>query len=573
MKKKQQTSNLLNTINNNIINTHLLQKNQCVLLSISGGQDSICVFFIFIQLRKQWNWKFGIIFCNHLWQKNTFFTTLLIIQLAYIFKIPIYCTITTNKIFNEYQSRYWRYSIFYRISCFYNYKIITTGHTSSDKIETILFQMIRGSSTKSFSSLNSKKYFLYSNNFSKNSKIQAKSLHNWVELQKITTHKLFYRNYAFRNFTKKNINRKLISLTRFLIRPVLNLHRFDCQKLFNFWSLPIYPDTSNLKTYYSRNRIRKQLLPTLRIFFNPQIDNTLLQFADIISTEQLYLNTLINRLKYEYQKNKNQFFQLNTSLFYGIPLAIQRKLIKKFLENYSCKKIYFFQIEYLIYLIKKNKISIFTKFLKKQKKLKEKYFYFRNNTKINRIEFKWNQLKKKEKQNITVLNFYLINKKVYFFSTWKKILLYKNVKYFKKQFFIYFIYKILVKKRYGNFIYNLNEKKNFLTYLTNFFVIKQKNKTTKKFVKNHFKLVNSFNFKTLTKKFSSNFIEKYRNTNKKKNFPRLLKYNCGNLFHFYYTEIFHFTCFNYSFQKFQIFLYPQIGSVFFFKTLLIILKN
>lgn len=457
IKEKKKTVNLVNQISTELIQNNVIKKNQYILISISGGQDSICVFFILLQLKRQWKWSFGIIYCNHLWQPNSFYTSSFIIELASIFHIPMYCSVTSAKIFNEYQSRYWRYNIFYRLSFFYHYDIISTGHTLSDKIETILFQLIRGTSTPSLTSLHNIKHFFYINNFSKNNRIKRTHLYFEKILKNIEIKQLFHSNYVLRVFLQNNFKRKIykkqiisnlvyvkypiihtlaqidqlrkvqsdcdssydLSINSFfLIRPILSLHRFDLKKLSIFWKLPLYPDVSNQKKYYYRNRIRKQLLPTLRFFFNSQIDNTFFQFTEILVAEQIYLQIVINRLKNELQIQKNTFlpnsvnfwlikqnsqfnnrivftkpsffntfnssfsnpylkieslpnliktpirsleilFCLNTSFFYTIPLAIQRKLIKEFLESYTSKQIQFFQIDYVIQLIKRKKVSNF----------------------------------------------------------------------------------------------------------------------------------------------------------------------------------------------------------------------
>ena len=68
-------------------------------------------------------------------------------------------------------------------------------------------------------------------------------------------------------------------------RPLLNVHRFEIRQFVRFWKLPIYSDPSNQKTNYLRNKVRKQLIPTLRIFFNPQLDTVLLNFVEIQKNE------------------------------------------------------------------------------------------------------------------------------------------------------------------------------------------------------------------------------------------------------------------------------------------------
>lgn len=592
MIKKKKTINLLNNISNNITNINVIKQNQYILISISGGQDSIGLFFILLQLKRQWKWSFGIIYCNHLWQKNAFFANLLVVQLAYMFQIPVYCAITPNKIFKEHQCRYWRYDIFYRISYFYNYKIISTGHTSSDKVETILFQLIRGRSTKNLTSLNFIKYFISINKFSKNGKMKTQYLYNHRPFQKIQTHKLFNQNYFFRTFIKKTDKLNRVYSSPLLIRPVLNLHRFDLKKLSIFWNLPIYPDISNKKTYYYRNRIRKQLLPTLRFFFNPQIDIILLQFAEILTTEQLYLDIVTNRLKYEFQTKKKKILQLNISLFNSIPLSIQRKLVKKFLENYSCKQVYFFQIEYIIQIIiKKKKFTFAEAFTKqknfKQKKFKQNFLYSlkSNSSKLNLPFFYWIKYMNKPTKKISLLYLYLVNKNVYIYLTYKKCISYKYIYFFKKQIFLSFADIFL----YEFFFLKLKKNIHFSTYSIVYFLVKQGNKKSLELHKN--KKKNTFNFIELTKKTPQSCTKKkstelpalagynifFSTTNLVKNKTQFhsskLLYNRVAKCNASYSEVLNFLLHTYYFNKFTIFFYPEIGVLFYFQKKLLFLNN
>ena len=80
------------------------------------------------------------------------------------------------------------------------------------------------------------------------------------------------------------------------IRPLLSISRFETGKFCDFWELPIYPDLSNKKVHFLRNRVRKQLLPTLKLFFNSRIEAVLLQFAEIIEAEDHYMNQTTKKL-------------------------------------------------------------------------------------------------------------------------------------------------------------------------------------------------------------------------------------------------------------------------------------
>ena len=141
----------------------------------------------------------------------------------------------------------------------------------------------------------------------------------------------------------------------FVVRPLLFITRFDLKKLCAFWELPVYPDQTNEKLVYFRNRIRKQLLPLLRFFFNPQIDKLFLQFAEIATTEQLYLDELIVHLQDKFEIKKINTFELNLAVFHFIPIAIKRRLLKQFLNQYFTKQIKFFHIKILLDALAKRK--------------------------------------------------------------------------------------------------------------------------------------------------------------------------------------------------------------------------
>jgi tRNA(Ile)-lysidine synthase len=105
------------------------------------------------------------------------------------------------------------------------------------------------------------------------------------------------------------------------------------KKISKFWKIPLYPDKTNQSLNYSRNRIRKQILPTIRFFFNPKVDNVLFQFSEIAITEQIFLDSLANRiLKKIYFKTK-KIIALKISIFNYLPIAIQRRIIKKSLKK------------------------------------------------------------------------------------------------------------------------------------------------------------------------------------------------------------------------------------------------
>ena len=158
---KQKTTELFNFLHNLYIKKKVLKSNQSMILAISGGQDSISLLFIFLQLKDQWNWKLKIIYCNHLWQKDSFYSFLDLFKLAYLLNIDCYLAVTLQQILTEQKARDWRSLTFQRITGFYLFTVVLTGHSKSDRIETGFFNLFRGSGTKGIGSLNWTRVILF----------------------------------------------------------------------------------------------------------------------------------------------------------------------------------------------------------------------------------------------------------------------------------------------------------------------------------------------------------------------------------------------------------------------------
>ena len=82
-----------------------------------------------------------------------------------------------------------------------------------------------------------------------------------------------------------------------MIRPLLNCSRSEITLICTQTRIPVYPDKSNKTIQYSRNRLRKQIFPSIKLFFNPKVEDALSNFADFASKEQYLLDLKLNSLK------------------------------------------------------------------------------------------------------------------------------------------------------------------------------------------------------------------------------------------------------------------------------------
>lgn len=157
MKKKNHSSlALVNKVRNFIIQKNLVFTKKKLLVAFSAGQDSLCLAILILQFSNQFEYNFDLISCNHLWSLESVDKISHLLKISFFICKSTYFTITSQKIFTEKKSRIWRYFIIHRVSVFYKYKIILTGHTLTDQIETLLLNLFRGSSKDGVTSLSIK---------------------------------------------------------------------------------------------------------------------------------------------------------------------------------------------------------------------------------------------------------------------------------------------------------------------------------------------------------------------------------------------------------------------------------
>ena len=154
-----------------------------------------------------------------------------------------------------------------------------------------------------------------------------------------------------------------------LFRPLLPFNRREVTKLCIFWGLPIYCDTTNKLTCFRRNRLRQQVLPVLRLFFNPKVDTALARLISVTNSENNYFYYQIKDFK-KFFKIKSFYTQLlkqNRKPIWApyLPEDLQRKLYKEFL-NSNFRRLTFNEIEFLLHLN--------FRFLNKNSKVKNKIF-------------------------------------------------------------------------------------------------------------------------------------------------------------------------------------------------------
>ena len=277
--------------------TSLLPKQTKVLIALSGGQDSLCLTKLLLDLQDKWQWNLAIAHCDHGWSTDAGISDH-VRELAKNHNLPFHLKLAQNLKETEAAARKWRYQALVEIAEEYNFKNIVTGHTKSDRAETFLYNLIRGAGSDGLSSL------------------------------------------TWQRFLTPEIK---------LIRPILDFTRRETLEFCQQFKLPIWLDVANENKKYARNRIRGELIPYLQDNFNPQVENCLAQTAELLKADVEYLEAQAKELLTKVKGSGDN--RLNRYILRDVPLAIQRRIIRQFLPQIIQKQPTFEQVEAVCNLI------------------------------------------------------------------------------------------------------------------------------------------------------------------------------------------------------------------------------
>lgn len=337
-------------IKNFFIRQKFLNIKKLYILSVSGGQDSISLFFFLFILKKQFSIKLNIFYCNHLWQYDNFYYSSQLKQICFFLKVDFSESLPKKNIYGENQARFWRLIMFYRICYFFKSFFILTAHSSTDRVETFFLNLFRGSGLLGLNSFNKirklfhlkKNYFFSANNFFvlKNKK---KVFYSLKQKKIIQQNKIYTRSFLIENIKKTKSN---------LIKPLFLVSRNELKLFVTLLKLPLFPDQTNTTVNYKRNRLRKQIVPLLKLYFNKQINGNILNIIAILSHSQKEdINELFPLYKKIFLIHKN-FYCLNADLFKILSYEKKKKLIRLLFKNKKNVYINFIIMQKLVYFLK-----------------------------------------------------------------------------------------------------------------------------------------------------------------------------------------------------------------------------
>jgi tRNA(Ile)-lysidine synthase len=287
----------------------LLYPDQTLLVAFSGGQDSLCLLKLLIDLQPKWRLSLIVAHCDHRWPPNSRANAQHVAQIAHQWQLP-YCERTAPAVLKgEAEGRTWRYQALAEIALEHHAHHVVTGHTASDRAETLLYNLIRGSGADGLQALT-----------------WQRSLTTGVQLT----------------------------------RPLLEVTRLETGNFCQQLDLPIWVDGMNQDLQYRRNRLRQRVLPYLREHFNPRVDLSLAHTAELLTADVEYLESAAQALLQSAQTPADCFSPeptgqmlawLRRDCLRAAPLSLQRRAIRQFLYQTLGRLPNFAQVEKVTRLI------------------------------------------------------------------------------------------------------------------------------------------------------------------------------------------------------------------------------
>jgi len=122
-----------------------LPRQTAPLVSISGGQDSTFLAWTLFQFQKERQLAPIWLYHNHLWHTESFLHGQHSFRLAFVFDWPTIYTLPFHATFDEAAASDYRRRSRRRLCTFYGTGEVLVGHTKTDRMESFLFNLFRGS--------------------------------------------------------------------------------------------------------------------------------------------------------------------------------------------------------------------------------------------------------------------------------------------------------------------------------------------------------------------------------------------------------------------------------------------
>jgi tRNA(Ile)-lysidine synthase len=270
----------------------VLKPGDTVVVAVSGGADSLCLLYVLHRLSSELHCSFHVAHLDHMLrgpesQQDAEFVA----AQAHALGLP--CTVeardvgayrVARKCSLEEAAREVRYAFLREVASGVGARVVLTGHTRDDAVETIMLHILRGS-----------------------------GVHGLRGLEPVA-------GYPSTGEEKTTPGSPL------LVRPLLRVSRREAKECCDALGLMSREDASNDSTEYLRNRIRSELLPSMREL-NPRVDEALLRLSALAVEDDEQLMRLTRERWQVLATETSDSVSIDLSGFLESTPALQSRLV------------------------------------------------------------------------------------------------------------------------------------------------------------------------------------------------------------------------------------------------------
>jgi len=281
--KKQIEKKILKVVRETIHTYQMFHPGDSVLVAVSGGPDSVTLLHVLCTLAPEYKLRLGIGHLNHCLRheeadRDAEFVTALGQQFdlpCYSEKRNVMAYQRTYRLSLEEAARRVRYQFCHETAHQHGFNKIALGHTGDDNAELMLMYLLRGSGPLGLSGIP-----------------------------------------PVRNST--------------IVRPIIRLKRSEVHDYITEKNLAYVLDASNIDPKFLRNKIRHQLIPELKVSYNPRIIETLNRLGSILRAEDRYFEDILQPVFEQSVSGKdNASIRLSVPVLESQAKSVKRRIIRK----------------------------------------------------------------------------------------------------------------------------------------------------------------------------------------------------------------------------------------------------
>jgi tRNA(Ile)-lysidine synthase len=293
-----------------------------VCAAVSGGADSVALLRVLLELRNELGIVLFAAHFNHrLRGADSDADEAFVAELARVHGLPLFrggADVRRHALERragiEATARSLRYEWVIQIAGDQKLDAVATAHTLDDQAETVLMKFLRGAGTRGLAGV----------------------------YPELTVGVDFSGSLAEAEFTpaRSQPGEPTTAQLIRIVRPLLQISREQVEAYLTALGQDWREDPSNLDPSFNRNRVRHELLPLLEHEYNPNLRQGLSEMAEVARSEEQYWREIADReLKRRTSpsaltlSSTSPGEKLRLDQFSGLPVAVQRRLLKRFVER------------------------------------------------------------------------------------------------------------------------------------------------------------------------------------------------------------------------------------------------